>query len=132
VKNSLRIMLVEDNLINQKIAEKLLEKMGFSVSAKAFNGLEAIRYFQNADFDLIVMDVQMPEMDGIQATYNIRNNFPARVQPVIIAMTANAMSGDREKYISSGMDDYISKPISQKELYEKMIHWNSAIIHRKK
>ncbi len=132
VKNSLKILLVEDNLINQKIAVKLLEKMGFNVSAKAVNGLEAIRYFQKEDFDLIIMDVQMPEMDGIQATYNIRNNFPEKNQPIIIAMTANAMAGDREKYIDSGMDDYISKPISQKELYEKMRYWNSLLEDRKK
>lgn len=105
----LSILLVEDNLINQKLAQRILEKMGYVIKI-ANNGLEAIEKIKDSDFDLVFMDIQMPEMDGIEATKYIINNFDKK--PKIVAMTANAMQEDKETYLEIGMDGYISKPIS--------------------
>lgn len=110
---TIKILLAEDKLMNQKLAKALLEKKGWSVVI-ANNGKEAVSLATQEDFHLILMDIQMPEMDGVQATAQIRsagNNIP------IIAMTAHAMKGDREKFLQSGMDDYISKPINKLQLY---------------
>ncbi|MEH6578430.1 MAG: response regulator [Amphritea sp.] len=114
----LHILLAEDGLINQKVATKLLEQRGHSVVI-ANNGKEAVDCFERESFDLVLMDVQMPEMDGFQATARIReleSGSPAH-QP-IIAMTANAMKGDREQCLAAGMDDYIPKPIRSQQLYD--------------
>lgn len=104
-----RILIAEDNLINQKIAAKILEKMGYNVQV-ALNGLEAMKQLEVHEFDLIFMDVNMPEMDGLEATAKIIGKN-GNYRPLMIAMTANAMSGDRERFIAAGMDDYISKPV---------------------
>ncbi len=115
----INILLVEDNLINQKLTKKILEKKGFPITDIANNGKEAIDFVEKKEYAIILMDIQMPEMDGITATKLIREmNLPKR--PHIIAMTANAMVGDREKYLEVGMDDYISKPVNQDELIEKL------------
>lgn len=108
---SLRVLLVEDNEINQKVALRILEKLGHSVLIAA-NGQLALEALQCEDFDVVLMDIQMPVMDGFQATAAIRQQeqVTSRRQP-IIAMTAHAMSGDRERCLASGMDDYVSKPI---------------------
>jgi PAS domain S-box-containing protein len=106
----LKILLVEDNLVNQKVALKVLSRMGYSADV-AENGLKAIQILQNSNYDVVFMDIQMPEMDGQTATKAIRQ-FSSSDSPYIIAMTANAMIGDRETYLNSGMNDYISKPIS--------------------
>ncbi|NOX37173.1 MAG: PAS domain S-box protein [Calditrichaeota bacterium] len=113
----LHILVAEDNAVNQKLARRLLEKMGYRVSI-ANNGLEAIRMYQKGQFDLILMDVQMPEMDGLTATRNIRELEATRNggRIPIIALTAHAMQGDREKCLEAGMDDYITKPIKRQEL----------------
>jgi two-component system, sensor histidine kinase and response regulator len=113
----LRILLAEDNLINQKLATRLLEKQGHAV-AIANNGLEALSAMTGETFDAVLMDVQMPEMGGIEATQLFRRqeNGNARKQ-VIIAMTAHALPGDREKCLEAGMDEYISKPFNISELY---------------
>ena len=115
----LRILLAEDNVVNQKLALRLLEQMGYRADM-ASNGIEAIESLERQIYDVILMDVQMPEMDGLEATRHIRKltNTP---QPHIIAMTANAMEGDREVCLSSGMDDYISKPIRVDELIEALM-----------
>ncbi len=117
----LRILLAEDNKINQKVAKKMLEKMGHGVII-VNNGKEALEVFQNNEFDLILMDGQMPVMDGLEATRAIRekeeNSNIGRIP--IIAVTANAMKGDREQFLAAGMDDYISKPIKGSML-EKVI-----------
>jgi signal transduction histidine kinase/DNA-binding response OmpR family regulator len=116
---SLRILLAEDNAVNQKLAIKLLERMGYRTDV-AGNGLEVLDALERQRYDLILMDVQMPEMDGLQTTRAIRSRLPAERQPHIIAMTANAMQGDREMCIQAGMDDYVSKPIQVKELQSAM------------
>jgi CheY-like chemotaxis protein len=112
-KNPLRILLAEDLLVNQKLALRLLDQMGYRADV-ASNGLEAIESIERQPYDVILMDVQMPEMDGLEATRQIRK-LDGR-QPYIIAMTANAMQGDREMCLEAGMNFYISKPIRVLEL----------------
>ncbi len=117
-RKRLKILLAEDNPINQKLGKKILEQMGHTVSV-AFNGLQALELLEKTDFNLILMDVQMPQMDGFAATRIIRDEEKTAGGHIpIIAMTAHAMTGDREKCIAQGMDDYISKPINRKELAE--------------
>ncbi|MCE5199576.1 MAG: response regulator [Armatimonadota bacterium] len=120
VYHHLRILLVEDNQINQKLAQRLLEKHGHSV-VLANDGRQAVAFFENEMFDSILMDVQMPEMDGIQATSAIRalEKGTSRHVP-IVAMTAHAMVGDRERCLAAGMDDYVSKPIQPDELFRAL------------
>ncbi|MCP9747932.1 hybrid sensor histidine kinase/response regulator [Lacihabitans sp. CS3-21] len=114
------ILIAEDNLINQMVIQKILKLLGFQPTL-ATNGLIAIEKIQKDVYDIILMDVQMPEMDGIEATKQIRQ-LPIK-QPVIIAMTANAMQGDREDCLNAGMDDYISKPIVMDDLHKKLKKW---------
>jgi signal transduction histidine kinase/DNA-binding response OmpR family regulator len=115
------ILLAEDNLVNQKLAIKLLEKQGHSISV-ADNGRLAIEAWQNGGFDLILMDMMMPEMDGLEATLRIREMEHSQgATPIpIIAMTANAMTGDRERCIEAGMDGYVSKPVKPEALYQEI------------
>jgi CheY-like chemotaxis protein len=113
---SLQILLAEDNVINQRLAVRLLEKLGHKVVV-AQSGCEALEKLQEQVFDLALMDIQMPEMDGFTATETIRQrerNTGSHIP--IIAMTAHAMKGDRERCLAAGMDGYIAKPISQEEL----------------
>jgi PAS domain S-box-containing protein len=112
----LRILLAEDNAVNQKLAVRMLDRMGYRPDI-AGNGLEAIDALWRSAYDMILMDVQMPEMDGLETTRVIRREFPSERQPYIVAMTANAMQGDREACLAAGMDDYVSKPIDVKELH---------------
>jgi len=114
-RHPLHILIAEDNLINQKVAVSILDKIGYRADVVA-NGLEALDALRRQSYDVILMDGQMPEMDGEQATIQIRKNWPPEKQPRIIAMTANAMQGDRERYLAIGMDDYVSKPIRIEEL----------------
>jgi two-component system sensor histidine kinase/response regulator len=115
---SLRILLAEDNLVNQRLATRLLEKRGHSVVV-ASNGLEAVASFERDRPDLILMDVQMPEMDGLEATAAIRAEEKSTGNHVpIVALTAHAMKGDREKCLAIGMDGYLTKPIRPQELDE--------------
>jgi len=111
----LDILLVEDNLVNQKVALRYLERMGYRADAVA-NGLEGVQAMRDRDYKLIFMDMQMPEMDGLQATREIRAKIAKERQPVIIALTANAMQGDRERCLAAGMDDYITKPVKIDEI----------------
>ncbi|HIK27865.1 MAG: response regulator [Oscillatoriaceae bacterium SKW80] len=113
--NPLRILLAEDNPVNVKVALLILERMGYRADV-AGNGLEVLDALRRQCYDVILMDVQMPEMDGLAATRQICREWPKEKRPRIIAMTANAMRGDREECINAGMDDYISKPIRMEEL----------------
>ncbi|MEW6615424.1 MAG: response regulator [Thermodesulfobacteriota bacterium] len=111
----LRILVAEDNVINQKLIHAILERMGYLPEITS-NGKEAIASLKRQHYDVVLMDVQMPEMDGLEATGHIRKGFSPELQPYIIAMTANAMQGDREQCIAAGMDDYLSKPVRPNEL----------------
>jgi PAS domain S-box-containing protein len=114
-RQPLRILLAEDNVVNQKLALRLLQRMGYAAEVAA-DGLEAIAALEAGTFDLVLMDVQMPELDGLEATRRIRRRWPGTSGPRIVAMTANAMTGDRELCLAAGMDGYISKPIRTEEL----------------
>ncbi|MEA5467178.1 response regulator [Leptothoe sp. PORK10 BA2] len=114
-KHPLQILLAEDNSVNQQLATQLLKKMGYRTDVVG-NGLEAVNALERRSYDVILMDLQMPEMDGLTATQTICNRWEAAHRPWIIAVTANAMQGDRETCLKAGMDDYISKPIHIEEL----------------
>ena len=133
IKRSVRILLVEDNVVNQKLAKAMLTKAGYQVEV-AENGKAALEKYTAApgDIDLILMDVQMPEMDGIEATRAIRRaeaTFPeaGKRRVPIVALTAHAMKGDRERCLDAGMDDYITKPIKRAIVLEILKKWISGI-----
>jgi signal transduction histidine kinase len=111
----LQILLAEDNLINQKVARRMLERMGYRADV-AGNGLEALAALRRGHYDVVLMDVHMPEMDGLEATRQICQEWAEGERPRIIAMTANAMQGDKEECLAAGMDDYISKPVQITDL----------------
>ena len=114
-RQPLRILVAEDNVVNQKLALRLLEQLGYRADVAA-NGLEAIAAIERQPYDLVLMDVQMPEMDGFEASREITRRWPGDERPRIVAMTANAMQGDRDLCLAAGMDDYMSKPIRIEEL----------------
>jgi CheY-like chemotaxis protein len=120
-ESPLRILLAEDSLVNQRLAVRLLEREGHSVVV-VDNGLDAVRALESENFDLVLMDVQMPVMDGFEATAAIRANERERGTHVrIIALTAHAMKGYREQCLSAGMDDYLTKPIRPEDLYHSLV-----------
>jgi len=125
----LRILVAEDNAINQKIALKMLSKLGYE-PVLAANGKQALDILGQERFDLVLMDVQMPEMDGLEATRMLR--LCLDVQPVVIAMTANVMQGDRDSCLQAGMDDYISKPIEMSDLLAQLEKWSLVIRENRK
>ncbi len=116
----MKILLAEDNAVNQKVAVLMLKRLGYEVDI-ANNGRQAVEAVEQQKYDLVLMDVQMPEMDGLTATQTIRRLTQLDPQPYIIAMTANAMDGDREVCLEAGMNDYISKPIKREELEQKIL-----------
>jgi CheY-like chemotaxis protein len=127
----LRILLVDDNAINQKVAVRILQQMSYQPEL-AGNGREALEAIERQPVDFIFMDVMMPEMDGLEATRRIRQNqmggqknYESRI--IIVAMTAHAMQGDREKCLASGMDDYLAKPIRPKDVREMIEKWGGKI-----
>ena len=122
----LQILLAEDNVVNQKLATAILEKAGHHVIL-AHNGLEAVRQWNESQFDLVLMDVQMPEMDGLEATRQIRKAEEAKGKRTpIIAVTAHVMTGDRERCFAAGMDDYISKPFQKQQLLSALERFSQA------
>lgn len=126
IDTQLRILLAEDNTVNQKLALYILEKAGLRADT-ASNGIEVIEAMQRQPYDVILMDVQMPELDGLEATKQLRLRWPRENGPYIIAVTANAMSGDEAICLAAGMDTYLSKPIRAAELLEKLRIAQSSI-----
>jgi len=124
-KYPFRMLLAEDNPINQQLALIILKKMGYNPDI-AENGKEVLQKLEQQPYDLILMDIQMPEMDGLEATRMIRSGNSQ--QPVIIAMTANATRQDRETCLSEGMDDYLSKPVNIEELVHTLEKWGKALV----
>jgi signal transduction histidine kinase/ActR/RegA family two-component response regulator len=119
-RHPLRILLAEDNVVNQKLAMRLLQQLGYRADL-AGNGVEAIERIEREPYDVVLMDVQMPEMDGLEASRRITAQWPVGQRPRIVAMTANAMQGDREECLAAGMDDYVTKPIRVDALVQALV-----------
>jgi len=116
---SLSILLAEDNLVNQIVTKRMLNKLGYRADVAA-NGIEVLQALERQHYDVVLMDVQMPEMDGLKATRAIRQRWPDGKLPMIIAMTASALKGDREMCLAAGMDGYVSKPVKIEMLREAL------------
>jgi len=127
----LDILIAEDNLINQKLAQNIFEGLGYK-PVMASNGLQVLDQLRAKSFDLIFMDVQMPEMDGMETTRFIIHKLKPEKKPVIIAMTAFALEGDKEKCLEAGMDDYISKPFMIEEIVERIKKWGGRFRNSQK
>ncbi|HWQ19018.1 MAG TPA: response regulator, partial [Methanotrichaceae archaeon] len=123
-ESHIRVMLAEDNPVNQKVTLKMLERLGYRADV-ASNGLEVLEAMERQHYDIILMDIQMPEMDGLEAARAIRQRFPPEAQPKIIAITAYALAGDKERCLEAGMDGYISKPVKIEDLKELLARTSS-------
>ena len=123
-----RVLVVEDNIINQRIAARLLQNLGCTVDVVA-NGREAVEMIGSIPYDLVLMDVQMPEMDGFAATAEVRRGHGPQTSLPIVAMTANAMAGDRERCLEAGMNDYVSKPVHPEDLQRVLYQWVKVPAH---
>ena len=123
-RHPLRILLAEDNLVNQKLALRLLSQMGYTADL-AVNGLKALEAIAAKPYDVVLMDVQMPEMDGLEASRQLTAKWKPHARPRIVAMTANAMQGDREECLAAGMDDYVTKPIRVEALVQALMQASS-------
>jgi len=124
----MKILLAEDNPVNRKVALIMLKKLGYSADVAA-NGLEVLQSLKHKDYDVILMDVQMPEMDGLKAAKFI-NEMNLKRRPAILAMTAYALEGDRERCLNAGMDGYISKPVKIEELRSALEDLQSSPLDR--
>jgi CheY-like chemotaxis protein len=127
-QHPLRILIAEDNVVNQKLTERVLNKLGYK-PVIVISGQQALDAARQQLYDLILMDVQMPEMDGLESTRQIRRSEIK--QPIVIAMTANAMQGDRDQCIGAGMDDYISKPVRLETLINMLEKWSAHLLNKR-
>jgi CheY-like chemotaxis protein/HPt (histidine-containing phosphotransfer) domain-containing protein len=125
----LRLMIADDNLINQKVGLSVLQKLGYRADV-AQNGLEVLQALEQKAYDVVFLDVQMPEMDGLETARQIVQRWPREKRPCVIAMTGNALMGDRERCLEAGMDDYISKPVRIAELQSALERWGPARIRK--
>jgi len=125
-KGKLKLLLVEDNAVNQKVVLKQLQSLGYEADAVG-NGKEALELMARIQYHIVLMDCQMPVLDGYETTRSLRHLEDAQTHTIIIAMTANAMQSDRDKCLSVGMDDYLSKPIRKSDLAEKLLHWSRVL-----
>jgi CheY-like chemotaxis protein len=129
-KKHARILVAEDNAVNQRVVKRIIERQGYEPIV-VNNGREAIEALAQTEFDIVLMDVQMPEMDGFEATAQVRlGELRTGKHQYIVAMTAHAMSGDRERCLKAGMDGYLAKPISTKELADVLEQVDAAILER--
>jgi CheY-like chemotaxis protein len=126
-KSGVRILMAEDNSINQRVGKLILEKAGYAIDLVG-DGSEAVEAHRSKPYDMILMDCQMPTMDGFEATRRIRSG--SEHQPVIIAVTANALVGERERCLAAGMDDYLSKPFQAEQLVAIVKKWAGAAVGR--
>jgi CheY-like chemotaxis protein/HPt (histidine-containing phosphotransfer) domain-containing protein len=129
-KYPLRILLAEDNAVNQRVAVRIFERLGYRVDVAA-NEMEVLDAMKVISYDVVFMDVHMPDMDGLEASRILNQQYTSEERPIIIAMTANAMMGDREICLAAGMDDYVSKPVRLEELQSIVAKWGAAIITRR-
>jgi len=120
------VLLAEDNVVNQRVAVRLLEKMGYRPDL-AGNGIEVLEALNRQPYDLVLMDIHMPEMDGLEASRIICLRWPKNQRPKLVAMTANAMQEDRDECMTAGMDGYLSKPIRIVEIQAALEHWGDVI-----
>ena len=125
-EQALSILVAEDNLINQKVIVGMLKHLGHAVEV-AENGLVAINMLEHGDYDLILMDVQMPELDGLEATRRIRARTDHKGRLPIIGVTANAMEHDRDNCLMAGMNEHLPKPVRQQDLKAVLMRWQKAI-----
>jgi signal transduction histidine kinase/ActR/RegA family two-component response regulator len=125
-EHPLRILVAEDHPVNQQLMRAVLRQLGYEATLVE-NGREVLEAFKRHHYDLIFMDVQMPKMDGLTATRSLRRELPEEQTPAIIAMTANALRGDREKYVAAGMDDYLAKPVQFNQIEEMIIKWSNRL-----
>lgn len=122
MSSNIRVLIVEDSISNQKVCLAMLEHQGITVDI-ANNGIEGIKAVADGDYDVVLMDIQLPGMDGIETTQGIRALGGRKAEIPIIALTAKAMVGDRERYLDGGMDDYVSKPVSMVSLTGAILRW---------
>ncbi|MGM0444741.1 MAG: response regulator, partial [Fibrobacterota bacterium] len=118
-----KVLIAEDNIVNQKVAQRICEKIGV-IPTIAADGEQAVQALYKTSFDIVLMDVQMPVLDGYEATERIRRDPPPMNEDIpVIAMTANAMQGDKDRCLRSGMNDYISKPVKPADIRSKIREW---------
>lgn len=123
----LQILVAEDNVVGQKLVNTILTKLGYNINIVP-NGLEVLKAFDNASYDLVFMDIEMPEMNGIEAAEKLVEKFKDRPkQPLIIALTSNILEGEKKRCLDAGMKDYITKPFKLEDIYNAIIKWQDYL-----